>query len=60
MGDADFAGGSAGLHAVYLALLCALAAVFACLPDVRRRGRLLAIGAVIVTATVAAGWAQLP
>lgn len=58
--DADFAGGSAGWHAVYLALLCALAAVVACLPDVRRRGRLVAIGSVIVAAAAVAGWAQLP
>ncbi|MEP6760652.1 MAG: hypothetical protein ABJA93_04725 [Sporichthyaceae bacterium] len=58
--DPDFAGGSAGWHAVYLALLCAFAAVFACLPDVRRRGRLVAIGAVIVAGAAVAGWAQLP
>ena len=58
--DADFVGGSAGWHAVYLALLCGLAAVVACLPDVRRRGRLVAIGSVIVAAAAVAGWAQLP
>jgi len=58
--DDDFAGGSAGWHAIYLALLCALAAVVACLPDVRRRGRLVAIGSVIVAAAAVAGWAQLP
>jgi hypothetical protein len=58
--DADFAGGSTGLHTTYLALLCAVAAVLACLPDVRHRGRFAAIGAVIVAAAAVAGWAQLP
>jgi hypothetical protein len=58
--DPDFLRGSQGWHAVYLALLCALAAVVACLPDVRRHGRLVAIGAFIVAGAAVAGWAQLP
>lgn len=58
--DPDFVGGSAGWHAAYLTLLCALAALFSCLPDVRRPGRLVAAGSVVVAAAALAGWAQLP
>lgn len=58
--DDDFAHGSQSWHAAYLALLCGLAFVAVCLSDARRRGRVLALGAVLVAATVLAGWAQLP
>lgn len=58
--DDDFAGGSQLWHAAYLALLCGLAFVVVCLSDAIRRGRLLALGAVVLAATALVGWAQLP
>lgn len=58
--DDDFVRGSQQWHAAYLALLCGLAFVAVCLSDASRRGRLLALGAVVLAATAFAGWAQLP
>jgi hypothetical protein len=58
--DGDFVHGSQLWHSAYLALLCSLAFVTVCLSDAIRKGRLISLGAVIVTAVAVAGWAQLP
>jgi hypothetical protein len=58
--DGDFVHGSQLWHSAYLALLCSLAFVTVCLSDAIRKGRLISLGVVIVTAVAVAGWAQLP
>jgi len=58
--DDDFASGSQLWHATYLALLCGVAFVAVCLSDAVRRGRLFALGALVLAATALVGWAQLP
>ena len=52
--------GSRAWHAVYLAGLCAMAAIGALLVDVRRRTTVFALGVAVAAATALAGWAQLP
>ena len=52
--------GSRVWHAVYLAGLCAMAAIGALLVDVRRKAAVLVLGVVVTGATALAGWAQLP
>lgn len=58
--DPDFTSGSQGWHAVYLAGLCLLAGLAACIGDVRRKGSWLAIGALVLAGTAGVGWVQLP
>ena len=58
--DDDFARGSQLWHAAYLALLCGLALLAVCLPDAQRKRPLVVLGSLLLTATVVAGWAQLP
>ena len=63
VGDGSWGGrtpGSAAWHAVYLAALCAMAAIGALLRDVRRRSPLLVLGAGATAVAVLSGWAQLP
>ena len=52
--------GSRAWHAVYLAGLCAMAAVGALLVDVRRRVPVFVLGMGVTAVAVLAGWAQLP
>ena len=52
--------GSRSWHVVYLAGLCAMAAIGALLPDVRRRVPVLLLGVAVTAVTALAGWAQLP
>jgi hypothetical protein len=52
--------GSPGWHVVYLAGLCAMAAVGALLSATRQRLPLLVLGTVLTVLTGVAGWAALP
>lgn len=52
--------GSRGWHALYLAALCAMAAVGALLVDSRRKLPVLLLGVVVTAVAALAGWAQLP
>jgi len=52
--------GSRDWHVVYLAALCAMAAIGALLVDARRRLPVLAVGGAVTACAVVAGWAQLP
>ena len=59
----DWAGviaGSRGWHAVYLAGLCAMAAIGALLVDARRKVPVFLLGVAVTAVTALAGWAQLP
>lgn len=52
--------GSIAWHCAYLAGLCAMAVAGALVPEARRPGRVVAVGAVLTGLTAAAGWMQLP
>jgi hypothetical protein len=52
--------GSRGWHVVYLAGLCAMAAIGALLVDVRRKLPVFLLGIAVTAVTALAGWAQLP
>ncbi len=52
--------GSPAWHALYLAALCAMAALGSLLVDVRRKLPVVALGVAATTVAVLAGWAQLP
>jgi hypothetical protein len=52
--------GSPAWHAVYLAALCAMAAIGALLHDVRRKAPLFLLGVAVTAVAGLAGWAQLP
>ncbi len=52
--------GSRGWHAVYLAGLCAMAAIGALLVDARRKLPVFLLGVAVTAVTALAGWGQLP
>ena len=52
--------GSRGWHVVYLAALCAMAAIGALLVDSRRKLPVFLVGILVTALAVLAGWAQLP
>jgi hypothetical protein len=52
--------GSPAWHALYLAALCAMAALGSLLIDVRRKLPVVLLGVAATTVAVLAGWAQLP
>jgi hypothetical protein len=52
--------GSPAWHALYLAALCAMAALGSLLVDVRRKWLVVLLGIVATAVAVLAGWAQLP
>lgn len=52
--------GSRAWHAVYLAALCAMAAIGALLVDSRRKLPVFLLGVAVTALAVLAGWAQLP
>ncbi len=52
--------GSRSWHVVYLAGLCAMAAIGALLVDVRRKLPVFLLGVAVTAVTALAGWAQLP
>ena len=53
-------GGSRAWHVVYLAGLCAMAAIGALLHDARRKLPLFLLGVAVTGVTALAAWAQLP
>jgi hypothetical protein len=52
--------GSPAWHALYLAALCAMAALGSLLVDVRRKWLVILLGVAATAVAVLAGWAQLP